>query len=86
MKLLSMSTGRPHPSAKQADIPLPFGQASDFEIRINGTLLGLLAVDYTERPQVFNIEPVNLLMVWNWRSGEKLFVGIFLSVLVLSPT
>jgi phosphatidylserine/phosphatidylglycerophosphate/cardiolipin synthase-like enzyme len=73
--LLSMSTGKPHPLARQAEIRLPVKNARDFEIRVNGSLVGVLARNTLLAWRAAS-SAGSSLTVHRWRTGECVLVSI----------
>ena len=69
---MSMSSPKPHPLAQIPALPLPFTRAEDFEIRINGSYVGLLVMHGTGAPEVDLWSPV---FIWNWKTGKKVLVS-----------
>ncbi|GJE87919.1 F-box protein [Phanerochaete sordida] len=68
LNLLSMSNHKHHPLAHNPVLLLPFSQADDFEIRINGSYVGLLVMHALGGAGMDLWSPV---MIWNWKTGIK---------------
>ena len=71
-----MSSNRPHPLARNPVVQLPFAAADDFEIRINGTYVGLLVMHALGGVELDMWSPV---LIWNWKTGIKVLVSICVS-------
>ena len=68
-----MSSGKAHPLARTPDLQLPFSQADDFEIRVNGPLVGLLIMHALNGED--GTEQWSPMRVWNWQTGQLIFVS-----------
>lgn len=76
LNLLSMATGKGHPLARSPELSLPFTQADDFEMKVNGVFVGLLVMHALE---IDGTELWSPIMVWNWKTGVKVYVSTFLA-------
>lgn len=70
---MSMASNRPHPLARSPVLSLPFSHADDFEIRINGSYVGLLVMHALGGVDMELWSPV---FIWNWKTGIKVLVSI----------
>lgn len=77
---LAMSTGNHHSLARISVVPIPLNRASMFEIRISGAFVGLLAKRaLSDFPATLldnlNGNPIDVLTVWNWKTGTEVLVS-----------
>ena len=71
-----MSNHKLHPLAHNPVLSLPFSQADDFEIRINGSYVGLLVMHALGGAGMDLWSPV---LIWNWKTGIKVLVSSFVN-------
>lgn len=73
-----MFSGKPHPLASTPELSLPFNRADDFEIRVNGSLVGLLVMHALHDGD--ETESWSPISIWDWKTGQQIFVSVFASI------
>jgi hypothetical protein len=79
-----MSTGDPHPAAKNPNLSqkLKYAQLGGMDtstIQVSNSHVGVLFWNTTIRP--LGIYPAHELVIWNWKTGVMLLVNLLFLIL-----